>query len=155
MPEVLVRPFQRRDREQATELVNAHISAALPGVSVSVNAVMSQLEREHGRALRRRHVTAVPLLLRDPRPLAAPEGAGRPQRLSPRGAERGDPRQRRGERVGFVLLSTDLTNRGTRSRLAGWGEIDTLLIDERHRRRASRPGSGTPPTGCGSAAATG
>ena len=43
-----VRPFQRGDREQVTALVNAHIQAVVPGVSVSVNAVMSQLEREPG-----------------------------------------------------------------------------------------------------------
>jgi GNAT superfamily N-acetyltransferase len=43
-----VRPFQRGDREQVTALVNAHIQAVVPGVSVSVNTVMSQLEREPG-----------------------------------------------------------------------------------------------------------
>ena len=43
-----VRPFRRDDREQVTALVNAHIQAVVPGVSVSVNAVMSQLEREPG-----------------------------------------------------------------------------------------------------------
>jgi GNAT superfamily N-acetyltransferase len=43
-----VRPFRRDDREQVTALVNAHIRAVVPGVSVSVNAVMSQLEREPG-----------------------------------------------------------------------------------------------------------
>ena len=43
-----VRAFQRGDREQVTALVNAHIQAVVPGVSVSVNAVMSQLEREPG-----------------------------------------------------------------------------------------------------------
>lgn len=41
-----VRAFQRGDREQVTALVNAHIQAVVPGMSVSVNAVMSQLERE-------------------------------------------------------------------------------------------------------------
>jgi predicted RNA-binding protein with PIN domain len=45
---VEVRPFRRDDREQVTALVNAHIQAVVPGVSVSVNAVMSQLEREPG-----------------------------------------------------------------------------------------------------------
>ena len=43
-----VRPFARQDREQVTALVNAHVGAVVPGVSVSVNAVMSQLEREPG-----------------------------------------------------------------------------------------------------------
>jgi GNAT superfamily N-acetyltransferase len=48
MSEVLVRPFRRADREQLTALVNAHVQAVLPGVSVSVNTVMSQLERDPG-----------------------------------------------------------------------------------------------------------
>ena len=48
MPSIEVRPFRRSDREQLTALVNAHVSAVVPGVSVSVNAVMSQLEREPG-----------------------------------------------------------------------------------------------------------
>jgi ribosomal protein S18 acetylase RimI-like enzyme len=42
---VEVRPFCRRDREQLTALVNAHVQAVMPSVSVSVNMVMSQLER--------------------------------------------------------------------------------------------------------------
>ena len=41
-----VRSFERHDRDQLTELVNLHISAVIPGVAVSVNTVMSQLERE-------------------------------------------------------------------------------------------------------------
>jgi hypothetical protein len=42
----VIRPFQRSDREQLTALVNAHIAAVVPGLSVSVNALLSQLERE-------------------------------------------------------------------------------------------------------------
>jgi GNAT superfamily N-acetyltransferase len=45
---VEVRPFRRDDREQVTALVNAHAQAVVPGVSVSVNTVLSQLEREPG-----------------------------------------------------------------------------------------------------------
>ena len=48
MSTVCVRPFRRADREQLTALVNAHIQAVVPGVSVSVNTVMSQLERDPG-----------------------------------------------------------------------------------------------------------
>jgi GNAT superfamily N-acetyltransferase len=48
MPTVLVRPFRRADREQLTALVNAHIQAVVPGLAVSVNTVMSQLERDPG-----------------------------------------------------------------------------------------------------------
>ncbi len=48
MSGVEVRPFRRSDRHQVTDLVNAHVQAVVPGVSVSVNAVLSQLEREPG-----------------------------------------------------------------------------------------------------------
>ncbi|HET9560299.1 MAG TPA: GNAT family N-acetyltransferase [Actinomycetota bacterium] len=48
MSEVQVFPFRRPDREQLTALVNAHVQAVVPGVSVSVNTVMSQLERDPG-----------------------------------------------------------------------------------------------------------
>jgi hypothetical protein len=48
MSSMLVRSFMRGDREQVTDLVNAHIAAVVPGVSVSVQALMSQLEREPG-----------------------------------------------------------------------------------------------------------
>jgi GNAT superfamily N-acetyltransferase len=48
MSSIQVRPFRRDDREQVTALVNAHIEAVVPGLSVSVNVVMSQLEREPG-----------------------------------------------------------------------------------------------------------
>ena len=43
-----MRPFRRDDREQVTALVNAHVQAVVPGASVSVNAVLSQLERDPG-----------------------------------------------------------------------------------------------------------
>jgi hypothetical protein len=42
----MIRPFSRSDREQLAALVNAHVAAVVPGVSVSVNALLSQLERE-------------------------------------------------------------------------------------------------------------
>jgi GNAT superfamily N-acetyltransferase len=48
MPSVEVRPFRRSDRQQLTALVNAHVQAVVPGVSVSVNTVLSQLERDPG-----------------------------------------------------------------------------------------------------------
>ena len=48
MPVIEIRPFQRSDREQLTALVNAHAAAVVPGATVSVNAVLSQLEREPG-----------------------------------------------------------------------------------------------------------
>ena len=40
-----------------------------------------------------------------------------------------------GELIGFADLSADLTAGGTLSRLAGWGEIDSLWVDAPYRRR--------------------
>jgi ribosomal protein S18 acetylase RimI-like enzyme len=51
MSGIEVRPFRRSDRQQVTDLVNAHVQAVVPGVSVSVNAVLSQLEREPGEIM--------------------------------------------------------------------------------------------------------
>jgi GNAT superfamily N-acetyltransferase len=48
MSSIVVRPFRRSDGWQLAALVNAHAAAVVPGVSVSVNAVLSQLEREPG-----------------------------------------------------------------------------------------------------------
>jgi ribosomal protein S18 acetylase RimI-like enzyme len=45
---VEVRPFRREDREQLTALVSAHTAAVVPGLSVAVSTVLSQLEREPG-----------------------------------------------------------------------------------------------------------
>lgn len=39
-----VRTFRRNDRHQLTDLVNRHAAAVLPGVSTSVNTVLSSLE---------------------------------------------------------------------------------------------------------------
>ncbi|MFE0178488.1 N-acetyltransferase [Streptomyces sp. NPDC059002] len=46
MPALMVRSFRRDDRDQLTELVNQHVAAVVPGVSVSVNTVLSNLERQ-------------------------------------------------------------------------------------------------------------
>ncbi|HEY6295327.1 MAG TPA: hypothetical protein VIX15_06655, partial [Streptosporangiaceae bacterium] len=48
MPSIQVRPFRRTDRDQLTDLVNAHAGAVVPGMSVSVNTVLSSLERQPG-----------------------------------------------------------------------------------------------------------
>jgi hypothetical protein len=76
VPSVDVRPFRRDDRDQLTELVNAHVGAVLPGVSVAVNTVVRQLERELGRRAQARGRLAPGA--RDvwrERLLAAPRGA--------------------------------------------------------------------------------
>lgn len=51
MPIVEIRPFHRDDRDQLTALVNAHVAAVVPGVQVSVNTLLSQMEREPGEAI--------------------------------------------------------------------------------------------------------
>ena len=48
MPPIEIRPFHRRDRDQLTYLINAHIDAVVPGISFSPNTVLGQLEREPG-----------------------------------------------------------------------------------------------------------
>ena len=48
MSAIQVRRFRRDDRVQLTALVNAHVGAVMPGVTVSVNTVLSQLERDPG-----------------------------------------------------------------------------------------------------------
>ncbi|MGI9596760.1 MAG: GNAT family N-acetyltransferase [Acidimicrobiales bacterium] len=48
---VHVREFHRDDREQLTALVNLHVSTVLPGVALSTNVVLNQLEREPGEII--------------------------------------------------------------------------------------------------------
>ena len=47
-PSIEVRRFGRADRDQLTALVNAHIGAVVPNVSVSVQGLLSHLERDPG-----------------------------------------------------------------------------------------------------------
>ena len=51
MQQFEIRPFRRSDRDQVAALVNSHIAAVIPGMSVSINAVLSQFEREPGEAI--------------------------------------------------------------------------------------------------------
>jgi GNAT superfamily N-acetyltransferase len=43
-----VRPFRRSDRDQVTQLINAHAEAVVPGMAASVNTVLGALERQPG-----------------------------------------------------------------------------------------------------------
>lgn len=45
MSDFVIRPFRRDDRDRLTRLVNRHIAAVNPGASVSVNTVLSRIER--------------------------------------------------------------------------------------------------------------
>jgi GNAT superfamily N-acetyltransferase len=49
--DVEVRSFRRSDRQQVTALVNAHVAAVIPGVSLSVAAVMNSLGRDPGETI--------------------------------------------------------------------------------------------------------
>ena len=51
MSAIQVRPFRCSDRDQLTELVNAHAAAVVPGLGVSVSALLSDLERRPGEAI--------------------------------------------------------------------------------------------------------
>lgn len=46
MTPVRIRPFARGDRDQLAVLVNAHLAAVTPGASISVQALLSHLERQ-------------------------------------------------------------------------------------------------------------
>ncbi len=48
---LVLREFRRSDRDQLTALVNLHVSSVLPGVALSTNVVLSQLEREPGEVI--------------------------------------------------------------------------------------------------------
>jgi GNAT superfamily N-acetyltransferase len=45
-PSHQIRPFQRSDREQLADLVNAHASAVVPGMATSVASLLLSLERD-------------------------------------------------------------------------------------------------------------
>jgi len=51
MTSIEVRPFRRSDREQLTDLVNAHAAAVVPGIGVSVSTVLGHLEHQPGEAI--------------------------------------------------------------------------------------------------------
>jgi GNAT superfamily N-acetyltransferase len=48
MSSIDVRPFRRSDRDQLTHLVNTHAEAVVPGIGVSVSALLTALERRPG-----------------------------------------------------------------------------------------------------------
>lgn len=45
MSSIEVRLFRRSDRDQLTQLVNAHAAAVVPGMGAAVSAVVSALAR--------------------------------------------------------------------------------------------------------------
>src|SRR5215470_1359900 len=51
MSSMQVRPFRRADRNQLSDLVNAHAEAVVPGMGTSVAALLASLERQPGEAI--------------------------------------------------------------------------------------------------------
>lgn len=51
MPLFEIRPFQRADRDQLADLVNAHASAVVPGMGTSVASLLASLERDPAEAI--------------------------------------------------------------------------------------------------------
>ena len=51
MPSVQIRPFRRSDRDQLTDLVNAHAGAVVPGMGTSVAALLASLDRDPGEPI--------------------------------------------------------------------------------------------------------
>ena len=51
MPTVQIRPFRRSDRDQLTDLVNAHAAAVVPGMGTSVAALLASLDRDPGEPI--------------------------------------------------------------------------------------------------------
>lgn len=51
MPTAEIRSFSRPDRDQLAALVNSHVAAVVPGVQVSINTLLAQMEREPGEAI--------------------------------------------------------------------------------------------------------
>jgi hypothetical protein len=48
MSSIQVRPFRRSDRDQLTQLMNAHIQAVAPGLGLPASAALASLERQRG-----------------------------------------------------------------------------------------------------------
>lgn len=134
MSPIEVRQFRRGDREQLTQLVNAHAAAVLPGLGVSVAAVLSQLERQPGEfivdpwvservtlvAEQHQRVTAAAHLLR----YAADERVGPGYRDAgeirwlvfwPEAARTGSPQRTDGQQAADELMAACL------GRLDTWG----------------------------------
>lgn len=51
MPFVQIRPFRRNDRDQLTDLVNAHAAAVVPGMGTSVAALLASLDSDPGEPI--------------------------------------------------------------------------------------------------------
>ncbi|MEJ7726993.1 MAG: hypothetical protein WKH47_08255 [Actinomycetes bacterium] len=108
---VQIRPFVRGDRDQLAALVNAHVAAVVPNVSVSVQALMSQLERVPGEFIVDPWVTARSTLVAVQRDRLV--AAAHLLRLRGRRGRRRDlPRLRRDPVVGVVATSPVLAGLG-------------------------------------------
>lgn len=120
MPAIEVRPLRRGDRDQLTELVNAHVQAVVPGLGVSVATVMTALERQPAEFIEDPWVS---------------------ERVTLVALQRG--RVANGTRLIAVLgghdigyLETGIFDDGERtSRHGSWADIGNLHVRAEHRRR--------------------
>jgi GNAT superfamily N-acetyltransferase len=124
-----IRAFRRDDRDQLTALVNAHVAACIPGVAVSVNMVMSQLEREPGE-------TIVDPWVIERKTLVAVERdaivAGALLHRHGDGEEVGPDYRNAGLIRWFVARRSP--DEAADALMAGWADIGNLWVAEQHRR---------------------
>lgn len=125
MSDVRVRPFRRGDRDQLTQLVNAHAEAVVPGMRTSVNTVLGSLERRPGEFIED---------LPGPGTWPGPPLPGLTARRSA-GIN--------GCRISAVLgqevigyIETETLDEGERlSRHGGWADVGNLHVAAPYRRR--------------------
>lgn len=65
--DIVVRPFTRSDRDQLVDLVDVHLAAVVPGMSIPVQAMLASLEREPGEFIVDRWVAERRTLVADQR----------------------------------------------------------------------------------------
>ncbi len=136
MSSIQVRPFRRSDRDQLTQLVNAHAGAVVPGLSVSVNTVLASLERQSGEFIEDPWVAErVTLVAEQQDRVAAAAHLLRyfcDERAGVTARDLGD--------ISWLLYwaRTPLeTFSGTErlARAAGWADVGNLQVSEPYRRR--------------------
>jgi hypothetical protein len=171
MPEILVRPFRRSDREQLTDLVNAHVRAVhrwnvsrrYADGSLPAPGVYGVPEQwPHIRALYERagfvhqgHTEVLMLAVVDELPPTGPppfEGLRARRAFGVNGtrlsAWLGD------EEIGYIEVDTGLAEAGRLVRLGGWADVGNLEVNAdspdrpapwlRHGRGGGRPGVPAP-----------
>jgi hypothetical protein len=140
---VAVRRFERRDRDQPTSLVNLHVAAVIPGVVLSVNAVLSQLEREPYENVVDPWVAKAALAQMDAWQVTVagaecnlPGLTGRHQPQLSRTRTLGLPGarfslERDGTEIGFIEVCDHSAEMARSSPCARWADVNLIVPDER------------------------